>query len=110
MGIHDRSQPPTFPRSVKIRDRLSSLMFLEELVQRLEYSCKIIRMRDYCTALNFFIEFSRKSCQCILSRSMLQVLFISNRRLIFGSMQIKVFLWNSVRVFNNPPVMNPKMF
>uniref|UniRef100_A0A1B0C6Q6 Helicase MOV-10-like beta-barrel domain-containing protein n=1 Tax=Glossina palpalis gambiensis TaxID=67801 RepID=A0A1B0C6Q6_9MUSC len=51
MGIHDRSQPPTFPRSVKIRDRLSSLMFLEELVQRLEYSCKIIRMREYCTAL-----------------------------------------------------------
>ncbi|KAL9921495.1 N-alpha-acetyltransferase 35, NatC auxiliary subunit homolog isoform X1 [Glossina fuscipes] len=106
--IHDRSQPPTFPRSVKMRDRPSSLMFLEELVQRLKYSCKIIRMRDYYTALNFFIEFSRKSGHCILSRSILQGLFISNRRLIFGSMQIKDFLWDSVRAFNNPPVMNPK--
>ncbi|KAI8127014.1 putative N-alpha-acetyltransferase, 35 NatC auxiliary subunit [Lucilia cuprina] len=106
--IHDRSQPPTFPRSVKMRDRPSSIMFLEELVQRLKYACKVIRMRDYYSALNFFIEFSRKSGQCILSRSVLQGLFISSRRLIFGTIPVKDFLWDSVRVFNSPPILNPK--
>lgn len=49
--IHDRSQPPTFPRNVKIRDRSSSLVFLDDLVYRLKYACKIIRMRDYYSAL-----------------------------------------------------------
>ncbi|XP_039954973.1 N-alpha-acetyltransferase 35, NatC auxiliary subunit homolog [Bactrocera neohumeralis] len=106
--IHDRSQPPTFPRNVKIRDRLSSLQFLEDLVHRLKYACKIIRMRDYYSALNFFIEFSKKSGQCVLSRSVLQGLFISNRRLVFGTIPIKDFLWDSVRAFNSPPVLNPK--
>ncbi|XP_017479864.1 PREDICTED: N-alpha-acetyltransferase, 35 NatC auxiliary subunit homolog [Rhagoletis zephyria] len=106
--IHDRSQPPTFPRNVKIRDRPTSLVFLEELVHRLKFACKIIRMRDYYTALNFFIEFSKKSGQCVLSRSVLQGLFISNRRLIFGTIPIKDYLWDSVRAFNSPPVLNPK--
>lgn len=106
--IHDRSQPPTFPRSIKMRDRPSSLMFLEELVHRLKYACKVIRMRDYYSVLNFFIEFSRKSGQCILSRSVLQGLFISTRRLIFGNIAVKDFLWDSVRAFNSPPILNPK--
>ncbi|XP_055838037.1 N-alpha-acetyltransferase 35, NatC auxiliary subunit homolog [Episyrphus balteatus] len=106
--VHVRNQPPTFPRSAKIRDRSSSLQFLEELVQRLKFACKIIRQRDYYSALNFFIEFSRKSGQCILSRSVLQVLFIYNRHLVFGVIPIKEFLRDSIRAFNAPPVLNPR--
>lgn len=34
-----------------MRDRPSSVTFLEELVQRLKYACKVIRMRDYYSAL-----------------------------------------------------------
>lgn len=52
--IHDRSQPPTFPRIVKMRDRCSSLVFMEEMVQRLKYACKIIRLRDYYSVLVSF--------------------------------------------------------
>ncbi|XP_013109399.1 N-alpha-acetyltransferase 35, NatC auxiliary subunit homolog isoform X2 [Stomoxys calcitrans] len=106
--VHDRSQPPTFPRSVKMRDRPSSITFLEELVQRLKYACKIIRMRDYYSSLNFFIDFSRRSGQCILSRSVLQGLFLTCRRLVFGTIPVKDFLWDSVRAFNSPPILNPK--
>lgn len=106
--VHVRNQPPTFPRSAKIRDRASSLQFLEELVQRLKFACKIIRQRDYYSALNFFIEFSRKSGQCILSRSVLQVLFIYNRQLVFGVIPMKEFLRDSIRAFNAPPVLNPR--
>lgn len=54
------------------------------------------------------MEFSRKSCQCILSRSILQNIFLSQRRLIFGTIPIREFLWDSVRAFNSPPILNPK--
>lgn len=49
--VHVRNLPPTFPRRAMIRDRASSLQFLEELVQRLKFACKIIRQRDYYSAL-----------------------------------------------------------
>lgn len=52
--IHDRSQPPAFPRSIKIRDRASSMQFLEEVVQRLKWACKIIRLRDFYSVLVIF--------------------------------------------------------
>lgn len=49
--IHDRSQPPTFPRSIKIRERPASYQFLEEMVARFKYACKVIRYKDYYAAL-----------------------------------------------------------
>ncbi|XP_030368987.1 N-alpha-acetyltransferase 35, NatC auxiliary subunit homolog [Scaptodrosophila lebanonensis] len=106
--IHDRSQPPTFPRSIKIRERPASFQFLEEMVGRFKYACKVIRHRDYYSALNFFIEYSRKSGQCILSRSFLQNLFTTGIRLVHGKQSMKQFLKYSVQIFNSPPVLNPK--
>ncbi|XP_068144269.1 N-alpha-acetyltransferase 35, NatC auxiliary subunit homolog isoform X1 [Drosophila tropicalis] len=106
--IHDRSQPPTFPRSIKIKDRPSSYQFLEEMISRFKYACKIIRHKDYYSALNFFIEYSRKSGQCILSRSVLQSLFSSSIRLVHGKQPMKQFLRHSVQIFNSPPVLNAK--
>ncbi|ALC40550.1 CG4065 [Drosophila busckii] len=106
--IHDRSQPPTFPRSIKIRERPASYQFLEEMVARFKYACKVIRYKDYYTALNFLIEYSRKSGHCILSRSVLQTLFSSSIRLAHGKQSMKQFLRYSVQCFNSPPVLNPK--
>ncbi|KAH8261515.1 hypothetical protein KR044_010547, partial [Drosophila immigrans] len=106
--IHDRSQPPTFPRSIKIRERPASYQFLEEMVARFKYACKVIRHKDYYSALNFFIEYSRKSGHCILSRSVLQNLFSSSIRLAHGKQSMKRFLRHSVQAFNSPPVLNLK--
>ncbi|XP_070134404.1 N-alpha-acetyltransferase 35, NatC auxiliary subunit homolog isoform X2 [Drosophila bipectinata] len=106
--IHDRSQPPAFPRSIKIRDRPASYQFLEEMVSRFKYACKVIRHKDYYSALNFFIEYSKKSGQCILSRSVLQSLFSANIRLAHGKQPMKQFLRHSVQIFNSPPVLNTK--
>jgi len=49
--IHDRSQPPAFPRSIKIRDRPASYQFLEEMISRFKYACKVIKYKDYYSAL-----------------------------------------------------------
>ncbi|KAH8284585.1 hypothetical protein KR018_004942, partial [Drosophila ironensis] len=125
--IHDRSQPPAFPRSIKIKDRPTSYQFLEEMVARFKYACKVIKHKDYYSALvktfqspselsfsrvspsqNFFIEYSKKSGQCILSRSVLQSLFSANIRLMHGKLPMKQFLRHSVQSFNSPPVLNAK--
>ncbi|EDW32490.1 GL10417 [Drosophila persimilis] len=106
--IHDRTQPPSFPRSIKIRDRPASYQFLEEMISRFKYACKVTRNKDYFSALNFFIEYSKKSGQCILSRSVLQSLFTANLRLVHGRMPMKLFLRHSVQAFNSPPVLSPK--
>lgn len=53
--VNQRNLPPTFPRSAKIKDRLSSLQFLEELVHRLKLACKVIHQKDYHSALNFLL-------------------------------------------------------
>ncbi|KAH8254518.1 hypothetical protein KR032_010600, partial [Drosophila birchii] len=106
--IHDRSQPPAFPRSIKIRDRPASYQFLEEMISRFKYACKVVKHKDYYSALNFFIEYSKKSGQCILSRSVLQSLFSSNIRMVHGKLPMKQFLRHSVQIFNSPPVLNAK--
>ncbi|XP_043643180.1 N-alpha-acetyltransferase 35, NatC auxiliary subunit homolog isoform X2 [Drosophila teissieri] len=106
--IHDRSQPPAFPRSIKIRDRPASYQFLEEMISRFKYACKVTKYKDYYSALNFFIEYSKKSGQCILSRSVLQSLFSANMRMAHGKLPMKQFLRHSVQIFNSPPVLNAK--
>lgn len=49
--VNQRMLPPTFPRYTKIKDRLPSMDFLEELVQRTKVACKIIHFPIYQNAL-----------------------------------------------------------
>ena len=49
--VNQRNLPATFPRSAKVKDRLESFIFLEELVQRLKFACKVIHQKDYHSAL-----------------------------------------------------------
>lgn len=106
--VNQRNLPPTFPRSAKVKDRLSSYIFLEELVQRLKYACKVIHQKDYHSALNFFIDFSKKSGHCLLSRSVLQILYLGNRRHILGVIPFEEFLKESIKNFIAPPVLMPR--
>lgn len=52
--VNQRLLPPTFPRYTKIKDRLSSIIFLEDLVQRLKLACKVINCSTYHSALVSF--------------------------------------------------------
>ncbi|KAL5288863.1 NAA35 family protein [Megaselia abdita] len=106
--VNQRNVPPTFPRTTKIVDRETSLKFLEELVHRLKLACKVIYQKDFHSALNFFLDFSKKSGQCLLSRSILQNIFFGENQCVFGSIPFKDFLRDSIKLFIAPPALNSR--
>lgn len=107
--VNQRLLPPTFPRYTKIKDRHETLNYLEELSHNLKLACKVITCTNYQSALNFFMEFSKKSGPCLLSRSVLQVLYLpSNNNKVFGVTNLTDVLKESVKSFIAPPVLMPK--
>lgn len=100
--------PPTFPRYTKIKDRVSSIQFLEDLIQRLKLACKVVHCSNYHSALNFFMEFSKKSSRCLLSLSISQELYIRNPNTVFGVSDITEALKESAKAFIAPPVLMPR--
>ncbi|XP_050670988.1 N-alpha-acetyltransferase 35, NatC auxiliary subunit isoform X2 [Leptidea sinapis] len=74
--INQRLLPPTFPRYTKIKPRSEALLYFDELVTRLRLAWKITSCTNFHVALDFFMEFSRQRA-CILSRSALQLLYLS---------------------------------
>jgi len=106
--VNQRLLPPTFPRYTKIKDRMATLGYLEELAVNLKLACKVIHCTNYQSALNFFMEFSKKSGSCLLSRSVLQVLYLPVPNKIFGVDNLTDVLKDSVKTFIAPPVLMPK--
>lgn len=51
---------------------------------------------------NFFIEFSKKSGPCLLSRSVLQCLYVPQPNLVFGVTPVTDMLRDSVKLFCAP--------
>lgn len=106
--VNQRMLPPTFPRYTKIKDREATYSYLEELSHNLKHACKIINCTNYQMALNFFMEFSKKSTSCLLSRSVLQVLYLPVPNKVFGHTNLTDVLKDSVKAFIAPPALIPK--
>ncbi|KAF4529306.1 hypothetical protein B566_EDAN011400 [Ephemera danica] len=81
--VNQRLLPPTFPRYTKIKRREKALEYFEELLTRLKIVCRVTTFTSFHCALDFFIEFSRTS-PCILSRSILQLLYLPHCNRILG--------------------------
>ncbi|GAB0100544.1 N-alpha-acetyltransferase 35, NatC auxiliary subunit homolog [Sergentomyia squamirostris] len=99
--VNQRLLPPTFPRYTRIKERHESINFLEELIQRLRLACKVTGCTHFYTALNFFMDFSKKSGQCLLSRSMLRFIYLNHVRVS----SFTDYLKESARIFIAPPVL-----
>ncbi|KAG7310892.1 hypothetical protein JYU34_003724 [Plutella xylostella] len=121
--INQRLLPPTFPRYTKIKPRTEALQYVDELVARLRHAWKITSAPNFHTALDFFMDFSRQRA-CILSRSALQLLYLSPSPATTASMAQSAMncpvgtprphhvfveiLRESVRDFVNPPALSAK--
>ncbi|XP_026319501.1 N-alpha-acetyltransferase 35, NatC auxiliary subunit isoform X2 [Hyposmocoma kahamanoa] len=117
--INQRLLPPTFPRYTRIKPRAEALLYFDELVARLRHAWKITSCSNFHTALDFFMEFSRGRA-CILSRSALQLLYVSGSpagaataggspapaspRPHHAFLEV---LRDSVKAFVNPPALMP---
>ncbi|XP_064292563.1 N-alpha-acetyltransferase 35, NatC auxiliary subunit isoform X2 [Plodia interpunctella] len=111
--INQRLLPPTFPRYTRIKPRAEALQYFDEQIARLRHAWKITSCTNFHTALDFFMEFSRLRA-CILSRSALQLLYLSppaGAAAAGSPRPHHVFvdiLRESVRSFVNPPALTPK--
>lgn len=106
--VNQRMLPPTFPRFTKIKTRLDAVDFLEALVQRLRTVGTVIRHQTYHGALNFFIEFSRSTPPCLLSRSVLQTLYFPVPRYRFGVTHFREVMRDAMLAFISPPVLTTR--
>lgn len=106
--LNQRLLPPTFPRYTKIRGRDDTLAYLEGLVSRLQTVCAVTELSGLHSTLDFFLEFS-KSSPCVLSRSLLQMIYLPQNRRMFGSTMIHIdVLKETLRSFISPPALMPK--
>ncbi|XP_043280355.1 N-alpha-acetyltransferase 35, NatC auxiliary subunit [Venturia canescens] len=104
--VNQRLLPPTFPRYTKIKPRVEALEYMDELLNRLKTVTKISSCTGFHSALDFFLEFSRSS-PCILSRSMLQIVYLPTNR-VFGTQNFTDVLRDAARNFTAPPALMPK--
>ncbi|XP_006607214.1 N-alpha-acetyltransferase 35, NatC auxiliary subunit isoform X2 [Apis dorsata] len=105
--VNQRLLPPTFPRYTKIKPRLEALKYLDELLNRFRTVTMITNQNGFHAALDFFLEFSRQS-PCILSRSMLQIVYLPTTNRVFGVQNFADVLKDAARSFIAPPVLMPK--
>ncbi|KAL0278733.1 UNVERIFIED_CONTAM: hypothetical protein PYX00_000465 [Menopon gallinae] len=112
--INQRLLPPTFPRYTKVKSRIDALEYIEELINKLKVVCRITTLTSFHSALDFFIEFSRHG-PCILSRSIMQLLYIPQCNLyasqcsrVFGSKICPDVLREAAKSFIAPPALMPK--
>ena len=71
---NQRLLPPTFPRYTEIVSREQTVTYLDQLLARLGVITTITQVTTFHATLDFFHSFSARS-PCVLSRSLLQLLF-----------------------------------
>lgn len=102
--VNQRLLPPTFPRYTKIKSRADTIDYLESLMDRLRHVCCIVDCTSFHSAIDFLTEFS-KTWPCVLSRSIVQLLYLPSPGKVLGSLTMVDVLKDSVRSFIKPPVL-----
>ncbi|XP_077988706.1 N-alpha-acetyltransferase 35, NatC auxiliary subunit-like [Glandiceps talaboti] len=105
--VNQRLLPPTFPRYCKIVSQEEAVSYLSGLISRIDKVCDVIEYQQFQSTLDFFIEFSKQS-PCVLSRTLLQMIFWPQNKKIFGVELMQDFIKDGIKNFLCPPVLAPK--
>ncbi|CAG2162767.1 unnamed protein product [Oppiella nova] len=107
--VNQRLLPPTFPRYTKMKSRSEALELTLRLIDRLKRVSKIYEYSSYESALEFFNDFSQYiPSSCVLSRSILQVLYLPQPSLVFGTTHLAQVVRESCKQFIKPPSLCTK--
>ena len=107
--VNQRLLPPTFPRYTKMKSRSEAYAYLEELISRLSRVSRIYDCSSYESALQFFNEFSQDiPSSCVVSRSILQVIYLPQPCLVFGTTHLSQVVRESCKQFIRPPSLHIK--
>lgn len=102
--VNQRLLPPTFPRSTRIKSLEDTYIFFEGLLSRIKTMLKVTSLRDFHNIIDFFNTFS-KNQPCVLSRSLLQLLYAPMRFKKPGMEDMINSLKDAVRGFIAPPIL-----
>ncbi|KAH3833681.1 hypothetical protein DPMN_106994 [Dreissena polymorpha] len=105
--INQRLLPPTFPRYTVIHTREDAISYVKKLLHRIDTATAVLNASNIQEVFEVFREFSDTS-PCVVSRSILQLMFLPPSRKVFGVHTLTDFLKDSVRAFVMPPVLSPK--
>ncbi|XP_033634032.1 N-alpha-acetyltransferase 35, NatC auxiliary subunit-like [Asterias rubens] len=106
--VNQRLLPPTFPRYSKIIDRPAAVKYFEGLIVRLKSVCEVTNLSAFHAIMDMIGEFS-KHCPCVLSRSILQLIFLPfNNKKVFGTELVQESLRDCIRSFVYPPALIQK--
>lgn len=105
--VNQRLLPPTFPRSTKIKSNEESFQFIEGLLNRIKTILKVTTIQNFHGIVDFFHAFS-ESHPCVLSRSLLQLLYGPMRFKKPGVDEMIDAMKESVKTFIAPPVLSSK--
>ncbi|XP_057379154.1 N-alpha-acetyltransferase 35, NatC auxiliary subunit-like [Daphnia carinata] len=104
--VNQRLLPPTFPRYTQLRSRAEAINNLIQLMDRLKAMCKIKEHTNFHAALDFFYNIGRqRPPPCVLSRSLLQLLYIPLCNRVFGQQPLTEVLQEAARSFIAPPAL-----
>jgi hypothetical protein len=105
--VNQRLLPPTFPRSTKIKSTDEAFIFLDGLLSRIKTVLKVTSIQNFHSIVDFFHTFS-EARPCVLSRSLLQLLYGPLRFKKPGLDDMMDAMKESVRGFIAPPVLASK--
>jgi len=106
--VNQRLLPPTFPRSTRIKSLEDTYAFLEGLLFRIRTVMRVTSLHDFHSIIDFFNGFS-ESGPCVLSRSLLQLLYAPMRFKKPGLEEMINSMKDAVKDFIAPPILTSKI-
>lgn len=106
--VNQRLLPPTFPRSTRIKYPDEAFKYLKGLLERSKLILKVTSIQSFHGIIEFFNSFS-ESQPCVLSRSLLQLLYSPLRFKKPGVDEMIDSMKDSVKNFIAPPALMSKV-
>uniref|UniRef100_A0A914WPD1 Protein MAK10 homolog n=1 Tax=Plectus sambesii TaxID=2011161 RepID=A0A914WPD1_9BILA len=107
-AVNRRLLPPTFPRKTQLSSRNQAMVYLRAVVERLHTIVLALphKIANFDATLTFLRQFSQ-SGSCVLSRSILQLVYLPEDDKVLGVTSIIDILTDSMSDFVSPPVLQP---
>uniref|UniRef100_A0A0A9XKI1 Protein MAK10 homolog n=1 Tax=Lygus hesperus TaxID=30085 RepID=A0A0A9XKI1_LYGHE len=105
--VNQRLLPPTFPRYTHIKTPSEAFKRLDELFGRIRQVSKVCSYTSFHAALELMLEVSC-SKPCIVSRSIMQLLFLPNCSRAGDTINCIDAIRDAARTFISPPVLMPR--
>uniref|UniRef100_F1KY43 Protein MAK10 homolog n=1 Tax=Ascaris suum TaxID=6253 RepID=F1KY43_ASCSU len=106
--VNRRCLPPTFPRKTQMLSRVEGIGCLRSLASRiLNITTELPNRIANIESTLFYLRSFSLSGSCVLSRSLLQLVYLPSDDHIMGRTPLSAVIIESLRLFAAPPILDP---